>query len=389
MTRAIVPLPIQLVIDDMGWRSGEDGSARGEPYRTDARRNHGVEDYAAIVRIGRALGVRPQAAMVLCEWDRTDCLRRVPSATWMGSEWRNPFNHGSWMEECGDLLRREREHVEITLHGVGHEFWYAPGRFTRAEWHDAQATVRPRGELVAHLDAYAELLDQHGLGGFPASFVPTAGFHRVGSGLAELLSARGLRLMSTPFVNTAGSATQRWPWFDVDAGVLLVERGPDPFGWNRFSGRPTGDIDQPIVGTHWPNLLHPDPTRSDEVADGWIDWLRAQGRRPGRMLARDSAHLHDQLAYHACLRLAPRDGGVVIDASALAGLPLRVGTRCTIDVVGDLERAISASDAKIIASAAWRAGAETVQRLDLELSGPEPRLSWRGADAWAAGRTAR
>ena len=36
----------------------------------------------AIAELGRRLGVRPQAAMVLCEWDRDNLLRRVPTATW-------------------------------------------------------------------------------------------------------------------------------------------------------------------------------------------------------------------------------------------------------------------------------------------------------------------
>ena len=31
--RACVPLPLQIVIDDVGWWSGEDGHERGEPFR--------------------------------------------------------------------------------------------------------------------------------------------------------------------------------------------------------------------------------------------------------------------------------------------------------------------------------------------------------------------
>ncbi len=66
----IIPRPIQVVIDDVGWWSGEDGSEWQEPYRTGINRNHVVADYKAIVALGKALGIRPQAATILGEWDR-------------------------------------------------------------------------------------------------------------------------------------------------------------------------------------------------------------------------------------------------------------------------------------------------------------------------------
>ncbi len=38
---AAIPMPLQVVIDDVGWWSGEDGSERQEPYRTGIDRRHG------------------------------------------------------------------------------------------------------------------------------------------------------------------------------------------------------------------------------------------------------------------------------------------------------------------------------------------------------------
>jgi len=62
-----IPMPIQIVIDDVAWWSGEDGNKRHEPYRTGIGRNHVPADYQAIVDLGIKLGVRPQAATILCE----------------------------------------------------------------------------------------------------------------------------------------------------------------------------------------------------------------------------------------------------------------------------------------------------------------------------------
>lgn len=87
--QAFIPMPLQVVIDDVGWWSGNDGSMRQEPYRTGINRNYVPADYKAIVDLGRALDIRPQAALVLCEWDRENILKHLPTSTWMGSNWDN------------------------------------------------------------------------------------------------------------------------------------------------------------------------------------------------------------------------------------------------------------------------------------------------------------
>ena len=92
-----IPMPIQVVIDDVGWWSGHDGSKNQEPYRTGILRNHVPADYSAIVKLGKALNIRPQAAMVLCEWDKENILRELPTATWMGKNWDNSRWIGPWM----------------------------------------------------------------------------------------------------------------------------------------------------------------------------------------------------------------------------------------------------------------------------------------------------
>ena len=102
-------MPIQVVIDDVGWWSGEDGSKKQEPYRTGINRNHVPADYRAIVELGKSLGIRPQAAMVLCEWDKENILRQLPTSTWMGEKWDNSKWVGPWMEEAAEIIRNNRE----------------------------------------------------------------------------------------------------------------------------------------------------------------------------------------------------------------------------------------------------------------------------------------
>lgn len=177
--KVFLPMPLQVVIDDVGWWSGEDGSKRQEPYRTGINRNHVPADYQAIADLGRALGIRPQAAFILCEWDKENILRRVPTSTWLGDKWDNSRWVGSWLEEAAEIIRNNRNHFELTLHGIGHEYWEG-GTFTRAEWTDSKGQMRPQEQVELHLDYYGKLMDQHALGSFPKSFVPAAFRHSFG-----------------------------------------------------------------------------------------------------------------------------------------------------------------------------------------------------------------
>ncbi|NRA37612.1 MAG: hypothetical protein HRU15_05690, partial [Planctomycetes bacterium] len=50
---ASVPMALQIVIDDVGWRNGHDESASDGPYRTGFSRQHVPADYQAIVDLGQ------------------------------------------------------------------------------------------------------------------------------------------------------------------------------------------------------------------------------------------------------------------------------------------------------------------------------------------------
>ena len=104
MIKANIPLAIQVVIDDVGWWSGEDSSLSGGPFRTGIKRNHCIKDYEAIFEFAKRLKIRPQIAMVLCEWDRENILGELPTSTWMGTGWNNSRWLGPWLDEAAILL---------------------------------------------------------------------------------------------------------------------------------------------------------------------------------------------------------------------------------------------------------------------------------------------
>ncbi|MHB0936867.1 MAG: hypothetical protein ACYC6A_10790 [Armatimonadota bacterium] len=312
MMQACIPMAIQVVIDDVGWWCGENGSARGEPFRTACPRDHVPADYLAIIELGRRLGMRPQAAMVLCEWDRTNLLRGLPNSTWMGDAWDNTRWQGPWLDEAAALLQDHRDHVEIVLHGIGHEFW-VDGAVERAEWHDRQGRMRAKGDVRAHLDFYARLLEQNGLGSVPVSFVPAAFLHRFGGELAPILAEYGIRYISTPFGTIFRSRETEAVDFGIDAGIITVDRGRDLFNWHITGPMPQGEIDGPVCGMHWPNLLHEDPARNAEVVDGWVRLLQPYDTRFDRMLAPDTAAAFSQLVYHRWTEVTWDERGISLD----------------------------------------------------------------------------
>jgi len=316
-------MPIQVVIDDVGWWSGQDGHERGEPYRTGIARDHVPADYEAVATLGKALGMRPQAAMVLCEWDCENVLRDATTCTWMGRDWDNRRWVGPWLEEAGEILRRNQAHIEITLHGVGHEYW-ADGRMERAEWHDAEGRMRPREEVRLHLDMYARILEQHGLGPFPEFFVPAAFLHCYDdgeAGLAALLREAGIRFISTPFSTMHASRLPECGAFGFDAGVLTVDRGRDLCPWNELGPAPEGALQGPICGMHWPNLLHRDPRRNLEVVQRWVDLLKPYAARCDTMLAPDTRAFATQWIYHRLARVSIAEDALAVDLTGAERAP--------------------------------------------------------------------
>ena len=320
-----IPMPIQIVIDDVGWWSGEDGHERQQPYRTGINRNHVPADYQAIVDMGIKLGVRPQAATILCEWDRKNILREVPTITWMREHWDNSKWVGPWLDEAADIIRNNQNHYELTLHGVGHEYWQDEN-MTRAEWADSTGQMRALDQVELHLDYFEKLLDQNQLGSFPTSFVPTAFLHGFGLtgehkiSMAGVLKKRGIDYINTPFNNMYNSAGAQFGIFGIDSGVITVDRGEDLLDWDVFSGKPSGVLTGPTCGLHWPNLLHADPSRNSEIVDAWVKLLKPYNDKPETLLAKNSSSFRNQLVHHVCTKVQIREDKIDIDFLETKGL---------------------------------------------------------------------
>lgn len=349
-----IPMPLQVVIDDVGWWSGEDGSKRQEPYRTGINRNHVPADYQAIADLGRTLGIRPQAAFILCEWDKENILRQVPTSTWMGDRWDNSKWVGPWLEEAAEIIRNNQNYFELTVHGIGHEYWEG-GAFTRAEWTDSNGQMRPQDQVELHLDYFEKLMYQHNLGPFPKSFVPAAFRHSFGPSegrnvsLAEILEKRGVTYINTPFSSMYNKERAQYGYFGIDADLMTVDRGSDEFPWLTFPADPSAELTGPTCGLHWPNMLHPDPERNQEVVERWVKYLKPYIEKPDMILAPDSVAFQHQVAHHTLTLVQLKRNSIDLDFTETDKLPGSMGKReLTVKVMTDKPVQFGSNDIHIL-----------------------------------------
>lgn len=234
----------------------------------------------------------------------------------MGKHWDNSRWIGPWLEEAAQIIRGNRDHLELAIHGIGHEYWNN-GRLTRAEWFDNQGNMKPKKQIEAHLDYYERLLNQHNLGPMPSSFCSCACLHCFGGdkeNFASILIKRGIGCISTPFHLMKKKVEPQNGLFGFDAGVMTIDRGLDPIVWNAINSTPSEDVAGPILGIHWPNILHQDPQQNSEVIGRWCQFLNSENQKFDKVLAPNTNIFCQQLIHHQASSVRLEGRTLSIDA---------------------------------------------------------------------------
>ena len=234
------------------------------------------------------------------------------------------------MHKDQPFLLENKGHFQFTIHGIGHEYW-TNGKFTRAEWADRNGIMRDREQVEAHLDYYEKIMNQHNLGSFPTSFVPTAFLHSFGISeghtvsMAHVLKQRGVNYINTPFEGMFHRDRVTHEIFGLDSEVITVDRGRDLLSWKSIGETPEGEMKGPTCGLHWPNLLHQDPERNSEIVKGWVDFLRPYNEQPETLLAKTSEEFCHQLVHHRCTSLNITDDYIAFNFSEVDKLSSSFG----------------------------------------------------------------
>ncbi|MFA6816265.1 MAG: hypothetical protein WCS73_08230 [Lentisphaeria bacterium] len=313
----IIPKPLQIVIDDVGWWNSKDESNENKPYRTGFCRMHSPSDYEAIAHLGRRLHIRPMIAMILCDWDREGILKNVPGAVWDSKNWTRQTVHLKRCEQAADIIQRNKSCLEFTMHGIGHEYWLPDGTMQRAEWYDNTGTMRDPAILKQHLDAYMEITNQWQLCESIKSFVPCAFLFRFGDAkqnFAEILKRYGIQRISTPFQRMAFSEPTQRPHWGRQSGITIMDRDDCPIPWNTIAASPQDlELCGITLGLHWPNLLHQNPERNKEVIEQWVFRLQKLQSTFGRILSKNSQEFHAQVLYQDLTTIQIKNNTIIFD----------------------------------------------------------------------------
>ena len=120
--RIVLPVALQIVTDDIGWFNGRDIRCSDGPSRTGMPRKHVAEDYAMLNAIGKSIGQKINAPLVIGEWDKKNRLRGMPHATNDEKGWdmASQINYAE-AERCFDTMERA-EYLEYAFHGLIHSY---------------------------------------------------------------------------------------------------------------------------------------------------------------------------------------------------------------------------------------------------------------------------
>jgi hypothetical protein len=321
-----IPMPLQVIVDDVGWWSGKDGSRINQPYRTGMSRDHVPEDYAALAEFGRKLHTKIMAGLVLCEWDKVNLLRKLPSSTWMGTQWSMAGHREDEKEKAAWIIRNARENIEIGLHGIGHEFWKNK-KMQRAEFHNRQCEMRERDIIRKHLEYFFKLMEQYDLASRLSCFIPPAMKHSFGNGdegFQKLLYEVGISYVATHFKKARLYSKPIHPKVTWECGVMLVDRGKHAPVWNDTNCDPVFSFDGPILPLHWPNILHHDPEKNSMVVDRWVKFIKTGAEKKGCVLSRNFRSCVTQFSYKMFSKIDKINNGYIVDLSWKKHIPLNL-----------------------------------------------------------------
>ena len=247
----------------------------------------------------------------------------------MGADWDNSKWVGPWMDKAAEIIRNNRSHFELTMHGVGHEYWTAANsRAPNGPTATAPCARSTRWRPTWTPTPRCWSRTNSGLSPPPGSRAPSTRLRSdrgPQESAAEVVNKRGIVYINTPWGNLHNREAVQYGMFGFDAGVITVDRGPDTLPWQAIGAPPKRPVRGPTCGMHWPNVLHPDPQRNSETVENWVRFLRPFNDRVDAMLAPDSLFFRNQLVHSVCTPLTVADRTIRLDFTKVDGMPGTLG----------------------------------------------------------------
>ncbi|MBP3606409.1 MAG: hypothetical protein J6J66_07410 [Clostridia bacterium] len=341
--RIVLPVALQIVTDDIGWFNGRDIRCSDGPSRTGMPRRHCAEDYAMLNAIGKSIGQRINAPLVIGEWDKKNRLRGMPHASYNEAGWdmASEIDYAE-AERCFDVMEKA-EYLEYGFHGLLHGYWQdgislADQEFSYPRSLDYKTKYAPASWLVpvdnayleSHVETFFEIYNDWGFKKKIRSFTSPSS---VQGGIEE-------NRHMTATMKKYGMIYWSNQWravknlCEVIDGVIFVNKAikQQPIPWEAYGVDPDTLCDysfafnngiehaeRAIYGSHWPNFLQLNPLRNTDTLDAWTRHFKKQAEIFGVMLSKDIAFCASQAVYRKRSVLEYRKDGLVIDLAAVDG----------------------------------------------------------------------
>ena len=332
MENLIIPVAIQICLDDVGWDKGTDMRVSGGQSRTGIPRFHEYEDYEAVEMLGRALNQRILCALCVMDWDKDNLLRGQRGITHMPDTWDRAAEIDIPKMERFAAFLKESRYTEIALHGVSHGAYTDGGKrihesefFRNKTIYDLDRSLPlEKWDFDRRMELFFKIYNSWDFGKRVRTFVapggtcgtetedllPLANWLR-GIGIeywydsfsekqSEIFALGGLPCLHASYKSPK---SPKWDIYDFDPIDLLP-----PF--HEEGSRPAG------YGMHWPNILRFNPKKNATSVALWIDFFMREAEKFGTMIARDVAFATEQAFYHYFAKVERTAAGYRLDLSA-------------------------------------------------------------------------
>lgn len=330
MKNVILPVAIELVVDDVGWHNGADERYLNLPARSGLPRFHHPDDVKALNAIGEALNMKIICSLVLGEWDRKNILRGVPHVTndekgWDAAGAMDPEYTRAYFEAL-----EESKYLDYSLHGLNHGYYENDVLNTARQYYP---TIRdekgnpvdfrflPKEEFARMVDLFMEIYKDWGFKKDIVTFVSPCGCMGTpedegNKAYAEVLRARGIKYWCNS-------------WHAYDPHVCTVEglistKGYDIVTWNAYDVDPDyfepigeGSAEGVALGTHLTNFIRFNHEKNFEYVPKWVNYFKKQAEVFGFLLARDMEDCSSQAMYVRFAKLTEEKDGFTVDLTEL------------------------------------------------------------------------
>lgn len=321
MRNIIIPRPLHIVLDDMGWMSGKDDRANGGPSRLGIDRKPCYKDYLAVNELGKRLNMKITCAFVIGEWDPDNRLGSIRGLSKYKENWNNAAHlNRKELARCIDTVKK-CEYIDLAVHGLLHGY-YIEGTDNTDESDfyyrkNEKLFMTPEAEVRERLDSYFDLLKFYGINKKVTTFVPPSFSYRFNE-LSSVLKDYGIEYVSTIFSNMETDEKQKIVAVEQN-GIINIDRNINDIEWDMFdsdlSVLPTDT--NGILGLHWPNLLHSDPNKSGEVISRAAEFFERCSENFGTILSRDIEFCANQSLFCRYKEVKTENGVTTVDISRL------------------------------------------------------------------------